>query len=87
MDDADRIVLSYRVEDDTRDEWVRAALGEDAYRSYLRRVHGGPASVGDEWAEFVSRGCGSPVDVTLRVDAIEDGTDLGPDTDLAFEPA
>lgn len=87
MDGADRVVLSYRIHGDGREEWVRAALAADSYVTYLRRVHDGPVAVGDEYEEFVSRGCGSPTDLTLRVESVEGGSVLTPETELTFEPA
>ncbi|WP_175454506.1 hypothetical protein [Halopelagius longus] len=44
-------------------------------------------SVGDEWEEFVSRGCGSTRDVTLRVQSTEGGEVIGEETELVFEPS
>ncbi|SDR10075.1 hypothetical protein SAMN05216278_3622 [Halopelagius longus] len=69
------------------DERTADALDADAYRSYLRRTRSGPVSVGAEWDEFVSRGCGSTRDVTLRVESVRGGELLGEETELVFEPA
>lgn len=63
------------------------ALDSDRYRSYLRRAHSGPVAVGDEWDEFVSRGCGSTRDVTLTVESVEGGDEVSEETVFAFEPS
>lgn len=62
------------------------AVDSDRYRAYLRRVHAGPVAVGDEWEEFVSRGCGSTRDVTLTVESAEGGEEISEGTAFAFEP-
>ncbi|WP_435116251.1 hypothetical protein [Halolamina sp. C58] len=77
---ADRVVLTVEPDDDG----TVAALDSDRYRAFLRRAHAGPVGVGDEWAEFVSRGCGSTRDVTLRVAAVEGGEEVGAGTAFAF---
>lgn len=90
-DPADRIVLSYRSPSADRDrerwpfadgDWVPGELCRDSYRGYLRRVHGGDVERGDEWEEFVDRGCGRSADVVLRVEALEGGTTLGEGTEI-----
>lgn len=68
------------------DDRTVAALDADRYRQYLRRAHAGPVAAGDEWAEFVSRGCGSTRDVTLRVASVEDGESVGDRTEFVLEP-
>jgi hypothetical protein len=77
---ADRIVLSV----DPADDDTVAALDSERYRAFLRRTHAGPVAAGDEWAEFVSRGCGSTRDVTLRVASVEGGEAVGAETAFAF---
>jgi hypothetical protein len=79
---AARVRLSF----EPTDESAAAALDTDRYRSFLRRSHAGPISVGEEWAEFVSRGCGSTRDVTLRVESVDGGGEVGDGTVFAFEP-
>ena len=66
------------------DDATAAAVESERYRAFLRRAHAGPVAVGDEWAEFVSRGCGSTRDVTLCVAAVEGGEEVGPETAFAF---
>ena len=73
-------MLSVEPDDDT----TAAAVGSERYRAFLRRAHAGPVAVGDEWAEFVGRGCGSTRDVTLRVAAVEGGEAVGAETAFAF---
>lgn len=68
------------------DDRIGEALDKRHYRSYLRRSRQGPVDVGDEWDEFVSRGCGSTRDVTLRVESIEGGDEIGEETEFVFEP-
>lgn len=80
---AARVVLAFS----PPDERTADALDADSYRSYLRRTRSGPVSVGAEWDEFVSRGCGTTRDVTLRVRSVQGGTELGEETELAFEPS
>jgi hypothetical protein len=91
MDDADRVVVvSFRAPESNPDEesswwiadsdWLAENMNDEYYRLYLRRAHTGPVSVGDEWAEFVNCGCASPEDVLLRVERVEGGTDIGPET-------
>lgn len=64
------------------DEWIRDGLREETYLGYLRRVHAGPVAAGDEFEEFVNGGCGRVTDVTLRVETVEGGGRLGPETAL-----
>ncbi len=66
------------------DDATAATVDADRYRAFLRRAHAGPVAVGDEWAEFVGRGCGSTRDVTLRVAAVEGGEEIGAETAFAF---
>ena len=74
------MVLSF----DPGDDATAAALDTDRYRQYLRRAHAGPVAVGDEWTEFVSRGCGSTRDVQLRVESVDGGEEVGAGTAFAF---
>lgn len=69
------------------DERTAKELDADSYRSYLRRARRGPVSVDEEWAEFVSTGCGTTQDVTLHVTAVEGGSAIGPNTEFEFTPA
>lgn len=69
------------------DERTAKELNAESYRSYLRRARRGPVSVEEEWSEFVSTGCGTTQDVTLRVTAVEGGAAVGPNTEFEFVPA
>lgn len=79
---AARVVLSFAPADESTAEALRA----DSYRAYLRRTRSGPVDAGEEWEEFVSRGCGTTRDVVLRVESTDGGDAIGPDTEFAFEP-
>jgi hypothetical protein len=90
---ADRIVLSFAPSVADGDpwsgvdtEWIVDELRGDTYQQYLRRAHGGPVAVGEEWAEFVSCGCATPQDVVLRVERVAGGTALGDATTLEIRP-
>lgn len=89
---ADRVVVSFRSPETDPDEnddwwiadsdWLRENMQESTYLTYLRRAHAGPVSIGDEWDEFVNCGCASPEDVVLRVEGIDGGTAIGPETSI-----
>jgi len=92
---ADRVVVSYRgaaVDRDAADDGfaadhlVHERIHERPFGTYLRRVHGGPVTEGDEWAEFVNCGCGTTTDVVLRVEAVEGGERLGEQTAIDLVP-
>lgn len=69
---------------------ARRRIGQEYYRTFLRRAHD-EAHPGDEWAEFTDVGCcGSQQDVPFRVEAVEGGHRIGPDTEIEYvdgEPA
>lgn len=76
-DDAARVVLSFP---DGLSEWGRDQIRTDRYRNYLRRMVDEPR-VGDELEEFVDIGCcGDSLDLTFRVEAVDDGTHVGDET-------
>jgi len=81
--DASRVVLVFSPVDDR----TAAALDARSYRAYLRRTRSGPVSVGERWDEFVSCGCGTTRDVTLRVASVLGGGSIGDGTEFVFEPA
>jgi len=65
--------------------WGRDIVEDTPFRAYLRKAHNN-ASAGDTWEEFVGVGCcGSTLDVPLRVERIDGGDTLGPDTEVEFE--
>jgi hypothetical protein len=80
-DVASRVVVSHPAD---LGEWERDELAGDTYRAFLHRVYDGPVSVGDEWDEWVSCGCALPTDVLFRVERVEGGAALGPETDIAY---
>ena len=85
---ANRIVFSIRPpvegwQDETATR-VRQKVEDETFMSYLVRAHGGDVSIGDEFEEFVSCGCGSPRDVLLRVEQVEGGSVLSEATEMTF---
>jgi len=80
---AERVVVRYAPVTDR----ISEELSESRYSAYLRRSESGPVAAGDEWAEFVSRGCGATADVTLTVEAVEGGDRVGEATEFEFAPA
>lgn len=81
--DGGTVVASYPAADGA---WVGEALGRTSYVRYLRRARAGPVAPGDRWPEFVSRGCGAPRDVVLRVERVTGPAVVGPKTAFAFVP-
>ena len=80
---AGRVVVSYPAD---CSDWGRDQLEKRSYRAYLRRTRDRPV-VGDVWEEFVDVGCcGSALDVALRVERVDGGTRMGPDTEIVYEP-
>jgi hypothetical protein len=78
---ADRVVLSHPADLSDRGRW---RLGRDHYRGYLEKTLGRVA-VGDEFEEFVDVGCcGSQRTLTLRVEAVEGGAAVTPETTIEF---
>ncbi|QLH80404.1 hypothetical protein [Halosimplex pelagicum] len=79
---AERVVVRYAPVTDQ----ITEELNTSRYGAYLRRTEAGPVAAGDEWEEFVSRGCGATADVTLAVEAVEGGDRVGEATEFAFVP-
>ena len=78
---AARVVLSYdpaRINDVSR-YWVGDEPSRDRFAAPLRRAHDAVAE-GEELEKFVSKGCGVPVDATLRVERPEGGSAVGAET-------
>jgi hypothetical protein len=81
MASATTVTLSYPSDLST---WGRDIVEDEPFRSYLRKAHDS-ATAGDSWAEFVGVGCcGDSLDVTLRVESVEGGPELGPETAFEF---
>ncbi len=78
---AARVVFSYDpgAIDDVSRYWVEDELSKERFEGYLRRAHDAVAE-GEELEEFVSKGCGVPVDVRLRVERLEGGAAVGSET-------
>ena len=84
---ATRVVLSYDPAgiDEVSRFWVEDELGRDDIAERLRDGHGTLAE-GDAVEEFVSKGCGVPVGVTLRVERIEGEAEIGDETAIDVRP-
>lgn len=85
MDDvkaATQVVISFS----PNEEQIASELNSLSYSSYIRRTHSGPVSVGDEWDEFISCGCGTTSDVSLCVESIHGGDLIDSETEIVFEP-
>ena len=81
QDAATRVVLSYP---DGLSDWGRDQLTAPRFGTYLRRVLDSVAE-GDEFEEFLDVGCcGNSLDLTLRVEAVDGDSAVGPDTDIEF---
>ena len=84
---ATRVVLSYDPAgiDGISRFWVEDELGSDDVAERLRDAHGTLAK-GDAVEEFVSKGCGVPVGVTLRVEHVEGGAEIDDETATNARP-
>jgi len=78
---AARVVLSYPAD---LSDWGRGQVDTPHFRAYLRKTLG-EVEEGDVREEFVGVGCcGSALDVPLRVEEVQGGSRVGPDTDLEY---
>lgn len=81
MTGATRVVISYP---DELSDWGRQQVEADRYRAYLKKTMG-EVAVGDEFEEFADVGCcGDSLDIPFRVEAVEGGDEVGPETDLEY---
>ncbi|WP_433623925.1 hypothetical protein [Halomicrococcus sp. NG-SE-24] len=81
-DAASRVVVSYP---EDLSDWGRFQVEKPSFRAFLRKTKG-RVTAGDEWEEFVGVGCcGNTLDVPLRVEDVEGGDRMGPETAIAFE--
>lgn len=79
---ADRVVVSHPAD---LSEWGRHQLSTRYFRSYLRKTLGRP-DPGDVTEEFVGVGCcGSTLDVPLRIERLDCGSQVGPETEIVYE--
>jgi hypothetical protein len=80
---ADSVGVSYP---EDLSDWGRFQVEKDSFVAYLRKTKTGRVRQGDVWEEFVGVGCcGNTLDVPLRVERIDGGETLGPDTEVEFE--
>ena len=78
---ADRIVVSYP---DGLGAWRADQLKHERFAKYLRKTLG-EVHEGYEFEEFVDVGCcGTTPDIPLRVEAIEGGPIVGPETEIEW---
>ncbi len=78
---ATRVVLSYPAD---LGRHGRSRVEQEYYKKYLRKTRDAVA-VGDEWDEFTDVGCcGSQMDVPFRVEEVEGGDRVGPDTEIEY---
>ncbi|SFK62526.1 hypothetical protein SAMN04487950_0237 [Halogranum rubrum] len=78
---ATRVVVSYPT---ALSRWGRDQVTSSRYVNYLRKTLG-EVRVGDEFEEFADVGCcGNTLDVPFRVEAVDDGARVGPDTVVEF---
>ena len=79
--DARKVVLSHPAD---LAEHGRRRIGQDYYRGFLRKTKDRVVE-GEEWEEFTDVGCcGSRMDVPLRVEAVEGGNRMGPETAIEY---
>ncbi len=79
---ATRVVVSYPKD---LSKWGRFQVGTRHFVAYLRKTKGGVRE-GDVWDEFLDVGCcGDTLDVPLRVESVEGGDEMGPETDIVYE--
>lgn len=78
---ATRVVISYPT---ALSDWGRDQVTSGRYVGYLRKTVG-DAFVGKEWEEFADVGCcGNTLDIPLRIEAVEGGDEMGPETEIEF---
>ncbi len=77
MDPATRVVISYPGD---LSDWGADQLQTPWFERYLRKTLG-EVNAGDGFEEFVDIGCcGNSLDIPLRIEAIEGGTEVGEST-------
>ncbi|ELY93579.1 hypothetical protein C482_19314 [Natrialba chahannaoensis JCM 10990] len=80
-DPATRVVISYP---EDLSDWGRFQVEKSSFRAFLRKTRD-HARKGDEWEEFVGVGCcGNSLDVPLRVERVEGGTEIGEHTEISY---
>ncbi|ADJ14314.1 hypothetical protein [Halalkalicoccus jeotgali] len=79
--DAARVVVSYPAD---LSDWGRFQVEKPAFRAYLRKTLG-QVREGEVREEFVGVGCcGDSLDVPLRIEAVEGGTEVTRETDIEY---
>ena len=80
--EATRVVVSYPAD---LSAWGRQQVDTRHFRGYLRKTLDEVAT-GDGWEEFVGVGCcGDTLDVPLRVETVEGGDRVRPDTTIEYD--
>lgn len=78
---ARRVVISYPAD---LSDWGRRQIETPHFRAYLRKTLGSVVR-GQEVEEFVGVGCcGNSLDVPLRVESLEGGSEVDGDTEIAY---
>lgn len=78
---ADRVVISYPGD---LSGWGRIQVDTPHFKAWLRKTVG-TVEEGHLWEEFLDVGCcGSTYDVPLRIEELEGGDTLGPDTEIEY---
>lgn len=81
MSEASRVVISYPAD---LSAWGRRQIATPWFQAYLRKTLG-RVRPGDEREEFLDVGCcGSTLDVPLRIERVDDGRDVGRETELEY---
>ena len=79
---ATRVILSFPAD---LSKHGRFRIEREYYKDYLRKTRN-RVTPGDEWDEFTDVGCcGNHLDVPLRVEEVEGGGRMGPDTVIEYE--
>lgn len=79
--DATQILVSYP---EDLSDWGRFQVEKPAFRAYLTKTLG-EVREGDEREEFVGVGCcGSTLDVPLRIERVEGGTEVTRETEIEY---
>lgn len=78
---ATHVVISYPAD---LSKWGRDIVEDTPFATYLPKAHD-EAEPGETWEEFVGVGCcGSALDVPLRVEDVQGGSKLTPETTFEF---
>lgn len=79
---ATRVVVSYP---EDLSDWGRFQVGTRHFKAYLGKTKG-TVHEGDVWEEFLDVGCcGDTLDVPLRVERVEGGDRMGPETTIDYD--